>query len=38
MFLVPLDTHRQWFRFHHLFRDMLRFTVVDRRKLPRDDH
>ncbi len=27
MFLVPLDTHRQWFRFHHLFRDMLRFKL-----------
>jgi LuxR family maltose regulon positive regulatory protein len=27
MFLVSLDTRRQWFRFHHLFRDMLRFTL-----------
>ena len=27
MFLVPLDPRRQWFRFHHLFRDMLRFTL-----------
>jgi LuxR family maltose regulon positive regulatory protein len=27
MFLVPLDTRRQWFRFHHLFRDMLRFKL-----------
>ena len=27
MFLVPLDTHRHWFRFHHLFRDLLRFTL-----------
>ncbi len=27
MFLVPLDTHRRWFRFHHLFRDMLRFKL-----------
>ena len=24
MFLVPLDTHRRWFRFHHLFSDLLR--------------
>ncbi|HYI33544.1 MAG TPA: LuxR C-terminal-related transcriptional regulator [Glaciibacter sp.] len=24
MFLVPLDTHREWFRFHHLFRELLR--------------
>ena len=27
MFLVPMDTRRQWFRFHHLFRDMLRFKL-----------
>ena len=27
MFLVPLDTRRRWFRFHHLFRDMLRFRL-----------
>ncbi len=27
MFLVPLDTHRHWFRFHHLFRDLLRFQI-----------
>jgi LuxR family transcriptional regulator, maltose regulon positive regulatory protein len=27
MFLFPLDTRRQWFRFHHLFRDMLRFKL-----------
>ena len=27
MFLVPLDTHRGWFRFHHLFRDLLRFRL-----------
>ena len=27
MFLVPLDTRRQWFRFHHLFREMLRFKL-----------
>jgi LuxR family maltose regulon positive regulatory protein len=24
LFLVPLDGHRQWFRFHHLFVDVLR--------------
>jgi LuxR family transcriptional regulator, maltose regulon positive regulatory protein len=23
-FVVPLDHHREWFRYHHLFRDMLR--------------
>jgi LuxR family maltose regulon positive regulatory protein len=27
MFLVPLDTRREWFRFHHLFRDLLRFRL-----------
>jgi len=27
MFLVPLDTRREWFRFHHLFREMLRFKL-----------
>jgi LuxR family transcriptional regulator, maltose regulon positive regulatory protein len=27
MFLVPLDTHREWYRFHHLFRDLLRFRL-----------
>ena len=27
MFLVPLDTRRRWFRFHHLFRDVLRFKL-----------
>lgn len=24
LFLVPLDDHRRWFRFHHLFRSLLR--------------
>lgn len=24
MFLVPLDSHREWFRFHRLFSDLLR--------------
>ncbi|HEY5222639.1 MAG TPA: LuxR C-terminal-related transcriptional regulator [Microbacteriaceae bacterium] len=24
MFLVPLDNHREWFRFNHLFREFLR--------------
>ena len=27
MFLVPLDSRREWFRFHHLFRDLLRFRL-----------
>lgn len=24
LFVVPLDSHRQWFRYHHLFADVLR--------------
>ncbi len=24
LFLVPLDSHREWYRFHHLFLDLLR--------------
>ena len=27
MFLVPLDTRREWYRFHQLFRDLLRFRL-----------
>jgi LuxR family maltose regulon positive regulatory protein len=27
MFLVPLDSNREWYRFHHLFRDLLRFQL-----------
>jgi LuxR family maltose regulon positive regulatory protein len=27
MFLVALDTRREWFRFHHLFRDLLRYRL-----------
>ncbi len=27
MFLVTLDDRREWFRFHHLFRDLLRFRL-----------
>ena len=27
MFLVPLDTRREWFRFHNLFRDLLRYHL-----------
>ena len=27
MFLVALDTHREHFRFHHLFRDLLRYRL-----------
>jgi len=29
LFLIPLDDHRRWFRFHHLFVDYLRTTSQD---------
>jgi LuxR family maltose regulon positive regulatory protein len=29
LFLVPLDDHREWYRYHHLFADMLRARLVD---------
>ena len=28
LFLVPLDSHRQWYRYHHLFRDLLRSELA----------
>ena len=27
LFLVPLDDKREWFRFHHLFRDLLQYRL-----------
>ena len=24
LFIIPLDDRRQWFRYHHLFRDLLK--------------
>lgn len=27
VFLMPLDNRRHWFRFHHLFRELLRFRL-----------
>ena len=29
LFLVPLDDRRQWYRYHHLFADMLRARLLD---------
>jgi LuxR family maltose regulon positive regulatory protein len=26
-FVIPMDDHQEWFRFHHLFRDLLRVRV-----------
>jgi LuxR family maltose regulon positive regulatory protein len=34
LFLVPLDDHREWYRYHHLFAEMLRARLVDEL----DDH
>jgi LuxR family maltose regulon positive regulatory protein len=31
LFLVPLDDRRQWYRYHHLFADMLRARLLDER-------
>ena len=30
LFLVPLDDHRQWYRYHQLFRELLRLELADR--------
>lgn len=35
MFLVPIDEHHEWFRFHHLFRDLLRYRL--RARYPDDE-
>lgn len=29
LFLVPLDRHRRWYRYHHLFADVLKVRLVD---------
>jgi ATP/maltotriose-dependent transcriptional regulator MalT len=34
LFLTPLDDHREWYRYHHLFADLLR-AELDRRPLER---
>lgn len=31
LFLVPLDSHRSWYRYHHLFRDVLRARLLAER-------
>jgi LuxR family maltose regulon positive regulatory protein len=28
LFLVPLDTRREWYRYHHLFQDLLRHELM----------
>ena len=29
LFLIPLDNHREWYRYHHLFRDLLRQRLAE---------
>ena len=31
LFVVPLDDHRQWYRYHHLFADVLRTHLLEER-------
>jgi LuxR family maltose regulon positive regulatory protein len=28
LFLIPLDYHREWYRYHHLFSDLLRHALI----------
>ena len=28
LFVIPLDAHREWYRYHHLFADVLRATLL----------
>jgi LuxR family maltose regulon positive regulatory protein len=30
LFLIPLDDHRQWYRYHHLFAQLLRLELAQR--------
>jgi LuxR family maltose regulon positive regulatory protein len=32
LFVVPLDDHRRWYRYHHLFADVLRTHLHDERR------
>lgn len=31
LFLIPLDAHRSWYRYHHLFADVLHARLLDER-------
>jgi LuxR family maltose regulon positive regulatory protein len=37
LFVVPLDDHREWYRYHHLFAEMLRARLLDERPEQVDD-
>jgi len=32
LFLIPLDNHREWYRYHHLFADLLRHRLRQSRR------
>ena len=32
LFLIPLDDHRRWYRYHHLFADVLKAHLLDERR------
>ena len=34
LFVVPLDDNRRWYRYHHLFADVLRAHLLDERARP----
>ena len=38
LFVVPLDDERRWYRYHHLFGEMLRERLAERRERGRDCH
>ncbi len=37
LFLIPLDNERQWYRYHHLFSDLLRHRLVKNFALQSED-
>ncbi|HZB94470.1 MAG TPA: LuxR C-terminal-related transcriptional regulator, partial [Herpetosiphonaceae bacterium] len=37
LFIVPLDNERRWYRYHHLFADLLRQRLQRRASSPRDE-
>src|SRR5207302_4222227 len=37
LFLVPLDDYRQWYRYHHLFADLLRQRVLQSSTSSKED-